>query len=76
MHRVTISAPASKSLSHRALMLAALATGNSKLQNILESDDLTRTQNCLKALGATIQHQDGVFDVTPGQASHGELFVN
>lgn len=51
---LTIAAPSSKSLSHRALMCAALAQGQSVLEGILDSQDLTRTTQCLEQLGARI----------------------
>lgn len=44
----------SKSLSHRYVLAAALAHGQSKIDNILDSDDLIATQSALKSLGATI----------------------
>ncbi|MFA6809476.1 MAG: 3-phosphoshikimate 1-carboxyvinyltransferase [Desulfoplanes sp.] len=52
MNTLSIDAPASKSMSHRALICAALARGNSTLENVLVSDDLMRTRECLTALGA------------------------
>ncbi len=53
MQTIPITAPPSKSLSHRALICAALAPSQSELTNILDSDDLSRTRECLTALGAT-----------------------
>lgn len=44
----------SKSLSHRYVLAAALAEGQSKIENILNSDDLVATQNALIGLGAKI----------------------
>lgn len=52
MQTVTVSAPPSKSLSHRALMAAALAGGVSRLSHVLESDDIVRTREVFTALGA------------------------
>ncbi|MEW5772947.1 MAG: 3-phosphoshikimate 1-carboxyvinyltransferase [Thermodesulfobacteriota bacterium] len=49
---VTVQAPSSKSLSHRALICAALAPGVSELTGILESDDTRRTMACFMACGA------------------------
>ncbi len=49
-----IEAPASKSLSHRYLIGAALARGQSKLKNILESADISATRQILTSLGAKI----------------------
>ena len=44
----------SKSLSHRYVLAAALAEGKSKIENILDSDDLVATKNALIGLGAKI----------------------
>jgi 3-phosphoshikimate 1-carboxyvinyltransferase len=60
---VTIQAPASKSQSHRALIAAALAEGTSTLTNVLASQDLERTRDCLSALGADISEQDGIITI-------------
>lgn len=49
---VTVQAPSSKSLSHRALICAALASGVSELTGVLESDDIRRTMACFMACGA------------------------
>jgi len=46
-----INLPGSKSLSNRALLLAALAKGTSKISNLLESDDTRHMLNALKKLG-------------------------
>ena len=47
----TINLPGSKSLSNRALLLAALAKGTTKVTNLLDSDDIRHMLNALKALG-------------------------
>ncbi len=46
-----VNLPGSKSLSNRALLLAALAEGKTHLTNLLESDDTRHMLNALKALG-------------------------
>jgi len=43
--------PGSKSLSNRALLLAALANGETKITNLLVSDDINHMLNALKNLG-------------------------
>ena len=43
-----------KSVSHRALILSAMATGKTKITNLLESDDVMRTLKILKELGVKI----------------------
>ena len=46
-----INLPGSKSLSNRALLLAALAEGTTTISNLLESDDTRHMLNALKQLG-------------------------
>jgi len=50
----TIRAASDKSISHRALMLAAVAKGKSHIKNILASADVLTTADVLRALGAAI----------------------
>ena len=50
----TVSVPGDKSLSHRALMLAALGTGGSVLRGVLPSADVRSTAGVLAALGVTL----------------------
>ncbi|MBA2814958.1 3-phosphoshikimate 1-carboxyvinyltransferase [Candidatus Pantoea persica] len=47
----TINLPGSKSVSNRALLLAALAKGTTRLTNLLDSDDVKHMLNALQALG-------------------------
>ncbi len=48
-----VNLPGSKSLSNRALLIAALAEGTTKITNLLESDDTRHMLNALKALGVS-----------------------
>src|SRR4051812_6683001 len=50
----TIRVPGDKSISHRALMLAALGTGSSRITGILESADVHSTAGVLRTLGVEI----------------------
>jgi len=61
---IIINAPASKSLSHRTLIAAALANGVSEVSSALNSDDITRTRGCLVSCGAKIEEKDGKLIVT------------
>ncbi|MBD2796043.1 3-phosphoshikimate 1-carboxyvinyltransferase [Xenorhabdus sp. 18] len=47
----TINLPGSKSVSNRALLLAAFAKGTTRLTNLLDSDDIRYMLNALAALG-------------------------
>ena len=49
-----ITVPPSKSISHRALICAALADGKSILHNVLDCEDTKATTDALTALGAKI----------------------
>jgi 3-phosphoshikimate 1-carboxyvinyltransferase len=50
----SLRVPGDKSISHRALMLAALGDGTSRVTDILESADVHSTAGVLRALGAEI----------------------
>jgi len=54
----SLRVPGDKSISHRALMLAALAVGESRIDGLLEGDDVMRTAAALRALGADISRDD------------------
>lgn len=47
----TVNLPGSKSVSNRALLLAALANGTTRLTNLLDSDDVRHMLTALQALG-------------------------
>ena len=54
--RKTIRVPGSKSITNRALIFAALARGESQLDNVLWADDTLRMIEALRQLGFTLQH--------------------
>ena len=51
---LAIRVPGDKSISHRALICAALASGRSRIRNILPSADVHSTAGVLRALGVSI----------------------
>ncbi len=51
----TISVPGDKSISHRAVMFAAMAEGKSRIRGFLPSEDTLRTVGMMIALGADIR---------------------
>ena len=53
-----IKAPPSKSLSHRALICASLAKGESTITNIAYSEDILATISALELLGAKFEKHD------------------
>lgn len=59
-----IRVPGDKSISHRALILASLAVGKSRITGLLEGEDVLATAQAMRALGATIKRKDdGVWEV-------------
>jgi len=50
--------PGDKSISHRALILGALAVGRTAVRGLLEGDDVLRTAAALRAMGATLERAD------------------
>ena len=54
-----IRIPGSKSISHRALIAASLAEGESVLKDFLASEDTLYTANALRTLGVSITFKDG-----------------
>ncbi len=61
----TIPAIASKSQAHRMLICAALADRDTAIACPTLSADITATAACLRALGADISYENGVFSVKP-----------
>lgn len=55
----SVVAPPSKSLAHRLLIAAALKNGRAVVKNVGYSADVTRTCDCLTALGAKITVENG-----------------
>lgn len=59
-----VSVPGDKSISHRALMLSALAVGESRVIGLLEGEDVLATAAALRAMGAEIERgADGAWIV-------------
>ncbi|MDO5860619.1 3-phosphoshikimate 1-carboxyvinyltransferase [Methanobrevibacter sp.] len=58
-----VKAPPSKSYSHRAVILASLAEGTSKLYDMLYSEDTLASIRVCKALGAKINENDEYLEV-------------
>ena len=55
-----VRVPGDKSISHRALMLGALAVGRTEITGLLEGEDVLATAAALRAMGAGIvRAEDG-----------------
>jgi len=53
--RGTTRPPGDKSISHRALLLAAIADGESRISNLPAGDDVASTASCLRQLGCDVE---------------------
>jgi 3-phosphoshikimate 1-carboxyvinyltransferase len=68
--RAQVRLPGSKSMTNRALVLAALAAGPAEVRHPLRARDTQLMAGALQALGAQLDTADpGVWRVTPGWAS-------
>ncbi len=60
-----ITVPGDKSISHRALILGALAVGTTHITGLLEGEDVLATADAMRALGATVTRTgEGTWEVT------------
>jgi 3-phosphoshikimate 1-carboxyvinyltransferase len=64
----SVRVPGDKSISHRALLLAALADGESTITGLSDGDDVHRTLLAIQALGAEVAEDDGAVRVSGGRA--------
>ena len=58
-----IRVPGDKSISHRALMFAALAVGRSRIEGLLEGEDVLATAAALRMMGATVAQEGDAWIV-------------
>ncbi len=59
-----VRVPGDKSISHRALILGALAVGETQISGLLEGEDVLNTANAMRALGAKVERQgEGAWSV-------------
>ncbi len=65
-----ITVSADKSISHRTLILAALAQGESQIRNLLKAEDTNSTASCLGQLGISIKHKED-FLIVEGKGLRG-----
>ena len=55
----TARVPGDKSISHRSFMFGGLAAGETRITGLLEGEDVMRTGEAMKAMGARIERRDG-----------------
>lgn len=63
--------PGDKSISHRSLMLGALADGTSHVRGWLPAGDTLATLSCMRALGIDIEQHDATTLTVHGRGMHG-----
>ncbi len=62
--RGTIRVPGDKSISHRSIMLGALAVGETRVTGLLEGEDVLSTAAAMRAMGASVERiGDGEWSV-------------
>lgn len=67
-----ISVPGDKSISHRAVMLGALAEGTTEIEGFLTSADCLHTLQCMRSLGVSIERGSGLASDTSQRKQSGE----
>jgi 3-phosphoshikimate 1-carboxyvinyltransferase len=63
-----VAVPGDKSISHRALLLSALAEGTSTITGLSGGDDVARTRLAVEAFGAVVAEEGGRLTVHGGRA--------
>lgn len=69
--RGTINIPGDKSISHRAIILGAIANGISEIEGLLNSEDCIATANAFRAMGVKITSSTNNKTLIQGVGSHG-----
>jgi 3-phosphoshikimate 1-carboxyvinyltransferase len=54
-----VRVPGDKSISHRALILGALAVGETRIKGLLEGEDVLNTAKAMRQLGAQVEREGG-----------------
>ena len=63
-----VGVPGDKSISHRALLLSALAEGTSTITGLSHGDDVERTRRAVEAMGAEVTTEGDRVTVIGGRA--------
>jgi 3-phosphoshikimate 1-carboxyvinyltransferase len=67
-----VRVPGSKSITNRALLLAALAPGTSRLRGGLEAEDTAWMRQALRALGFPLEEGEGTWSLLGGREPRAE----
>ena len=65
-----VNIPGDKSISHRAIILAAIADGESRIKNFLQGEDTLATIRVFQKMGVNIKN-DGDIIIVKGVGLHG-----
>jgi 3-phosphoshikimate 1-carboxyvinyltransferase len=57
----TARVPGDKSISHRSFMFGGIASGETRITGLLEGEDVMRTGEAMKAMGASIRKEGGTW---------------
>ncbi len=73
--RGTVTVPGDKSISHRSVMLGAIAEGDTYVRGFLKSEDCEATIECFRKLGIVIEEKVGISRQVPGCAPDERILV-
>jgi len=62
-----VSVPGDKSISHRALLLGAIARGETTISGLLTAQDIEATADCLRAMGVAVGPLDAPVVIVSGE---------
>jgi len=68
-----VRVPGDKSISHRALMLGAVAMGSTRITGLLEGEDVLCTADAMRAMGASVERLENGDWVVKGMGVGGLL---
>ena len=71
-----ISIPGDKSIAHRAIILASICAGESKIRNVPDSKDVLTTINLIRKCGINIQEKSNYFSIQGGPFSNPDTILD
>jgi 3-phosphoshikimate 1-carboxyvinyltransferase len=66
--RGTLRTPGDKSVSHRALLIGALAEGTSRIEGLSDGEDVACTRRAVEALGVAVERVEGGLTLAGGRS--------
>lgn len=69
--QTVVTVPGDKSISHRSVMIAAIAEGDSAIENFLPGEDCLSTVRCMRQLGVEIEQTAPSSLIVHGRGLHG-----